>query len=79
MVKVQPTLLLRAMFGSVAMQQQESVSMSMAHAAPKAIWMSLVWTASWDIVDIQGLHRASPLPPLATGIERVCPAPHLGE
>ena len=52
MVKVQPTLLLRAMFGSVAMQQQESVSMSMAHAAPKAIWMSLVWTASWDIVDI---------------------------
>jgi hypothetical protein len=35
MVKSQPVLLLRAMSGSVAMQQHQSVSMSVAHITTK--------------------------------------------
>ena len=43
------------------MQQQESVSMSMAHITTKGhMATSLVWAAAGDHVDVQGLHRAGP-------------------
>lgn len=31
--------------------------------APKSMWTSLVWGASWDHIDAQGLCRAGPAPP----------------
>lgn len=46
MVRSQAMLLLRVTFGRVAVQYQESVSMSVAHATTKATQMSLVWAVS---------------------------------
>ena len=48
-------LLLRAMSGSVALQQQRLLS-------PKARWTALVWAATWSHVDFRGLCRAGPTP-----------------
>lgn len=45
-VMSRPMLPLRAMFEFVALQQQESVSIFMAHITTKTMWMSLVWAAS---------------------------------
>lgn len=50
MVKSQPVLPLRAM------QQQGSVAMHVA------MQMSLVWAATWDRADVQGMCRAGPIP-----------------
>jgi hypothetical protein len=55
MLMSQPELPLRAMSGSVAMQWQGSVSMSMAHISAIEYGMSLVRAASGYHTDVQGL------------------------
>lgn len=52
MVRSCPMQLLRAMFGSVALQYQGSVLMSVAHAITKATPMSLVWAASYSHLSV---------------------------
>lgn len=62
MVESQPVLLLKAMSGSVAMQQQGAVSMSVAHITTKDHMDALVWAVSWDCIDVQGLCRTGSTP-----------------
>jgi hypothetical protein len=51
----------RTMFGSMAMQQQRSALMSLAHVIIKGhLCPSLVWAAAWSHADIQGLGRGGP-------------------
>lgn len=45
-------LLARAVFGSLAVQQQGFVSLSLAHVPPKALRMALVWAACQSHVDV---------------------------
>ena len=63
---------------------------SMAHVTTKVMWMSLFWTANWDNVDIQKLHRmvlplicrstrvSYPSPLLAAALRGVDPAARHG-
>ena len=44
----------------------------------KAIWMPLVWIATWDHNDIQGLHGVGPTPYWLQHSGEWAPAPHLG-
>lgn len=39
------------------------------------MWTPLVWAATWDHVDVQGLHRADPVPHPSLAV--ALPAPHL--
>ena len=55
MVMSQPILLLRARSPSVVLQQQGSVSISMAHITTREDGMILFSAASRDHVDVQGL------------------------
>lgn len=48
------------------MQQQGSVWISMAHGTTKGHLVSLDWAAAWGLVDVQGLGRAGPTPPLGS-------------
>lgn len=49
MVKFWPMLPLRSISRPIALKQQVSVSMFVAH-----MQISLVWAVSWDQVDVQG-------------------------
>jgi hypothetical protein len=62
MMKSQPVLLLKAMSGSMALQQQGAVSISVAHITTKDHANALVWPVSWDHIDVQGLCRAGSTP-----------------
>lgn len=52
MVKSQPLLPLRAMSGSMALEQQGSVSTSLTHVTTKDRVYISVWAASWDHIDV---------------------------
>lgn len=45
-------LMLRAMSGSLSMQQQGSGSMSMAHLSTKAMQISLVGVVTWNHANV---------------------------
>lgn len=60
MVQNQPTLLLKVVSGSVGMQHQESVSMSVARIIIKIRTMTLVWEAAGVCIDVQGPYTADP-------------------
>lgn len=57
MVKSQPMLPVRAMSGSVGIQWQESVLMSLARISTRGHRMSLVWAAVRGQMEVQGLSR----------------------
>ena len=69
----QLVLPLRATFGSMAVQQQGTVLMSVAHIITKAMQMSLVWAASRDQANIQRLWRAAPT--TGCGSQEIWPHP----
>ena len=52
MVTCCPVLLLKVMSGSMALQQQRSVSMYMGHITTKIHVNFLVWAASSDHIDV---------------------------
>lgn len=58
----QSILLLKAMTGSMAMQQQGAASTFVAHITTKDYGDALVWAVTWDHIDIQGLCRAGSTP-----------------
>lgn len=61
-MKHQSMSLLEVMSGSVGMQKQESLSMSVAHIATKIHADVPVWVATWDCIDVQGIFGADPSP-----------------
>lgn len=79
MVKSQPRTQLRATSGSVAMQRQGLVTMSVAPL--EGMELSLVW----EHIDVQGLcrtgpadHETRPHLTLVSALGRTGPAPYLG-
>lgn len=59
-MKYWPMQLLETVSGSVAMQKEGSALMFRAVLPPKSIWMSLLWAATRDHVDNEGMHRVGP-------------------